>query len=127
MEEEITERDLRIRAEYIAKAESAESFKDAVFFIHYYNREIKRWGPRPKPNDISPSEVFESIDEEEYENTLKIVTDLLSRTAYVGAAFHRYEGASSYEEALERMRTEYPGFSDEAYSKVSGKSATAMR
>lgn len=124
---ELSKYDIEEREKYVSKAKSANSFLDAVFYIHYYNKDRKRWGPKPKPDDIKPQEVFADYDELEYSKALSACIGLTSKTAYVGAAFFKYENSGTYEDAVQRMKNEYPGFSEDIYGAVCNSSITAMR
>ena len=128
MSMEISERELQKREEYTQKAKEAGDILNAVFFIHYFNWCINLFGPSPKPPNISPQEVFGEYDANEYDICLEKSKKLLSRIAYVGAAFHKYQDSyETYDEALYRMRLENPGFNEECYSKAANRSITTMR
>jgi hypothetical protein len=123
----ISKYDVEARERAIAEARDAACFLDAVFSIDYYNYETNHWGPPPKLPDITPEEVFKEFDQAEYETCLKRSRALLLSTAYVGESAHKYPGAMPYEAALERMRTENPGFGTVAYERTAYRSMVAMR
>lgn len=106
---------LEERARYVAEAREA-AFLDAVFLINYYNHEMKRWGPGPKPKDITPQEVFGEFDPNEYEHALTRSQELLAGNSLVGMAFFSYQSVTiSYKDAVKKLRGENPGFSEKSY------------
>ena len=112
---EIAKYDLEERAKYISEAKEA-TFLDAVFLINYYNRDTKRWGPGPKPEDITPQEVFSEFDEGAYKDAVRKSQKLFAGNGLVGMAFFKYQSVTiSYEDAVENFRDENPGFSDKSY------------
>ena len=112
---EISKYDLEERARYVAEAKEA-AFLDAVFLINYYNRDTKRWGPRPKPDDITPREVFSEFDASTYEDALRRSQQLLAKNGFVGMAFFEFPSVTiSYEDAVKKFREENPGFNDKSY------------
>ena len=113
---EISIYDLEERAKCVSEAKEAE-FLDAVFLINYYNRDTKRWGPEPKPKDITPQEVFGEFNEEAYKDALRRSQKLFSENAPVGMAFFKYPSVTiSYEAAVKKFCKENPGFNDKCYS-----------
>jgi hypothetical protein len=118
---------LEERARYVQRAKAAE-FLDAVFLLNFYNRDVKRWGPPPKPKDIEPCEVFGQVNEEQYRSALKRAQDLLAQASNVGAAFFKYaDAARSYEEELNQFKASNPGFSEESYSLAASCGIRDMR
>ena len=118
---------LEERQRYVQKAKAA-SFLDAVFLIVFYNRDVKRWGPPPKPDDIEPTEVFEEMQDNRYQDALTRSHRLLSASTEVGAAFFRYQHAKlTYEEQLTRFKASNPGFSEECYSLAASSGIRDMR
>jgi len=113
---------------YIEKAkfqfEQKNNFLSAVFFIDTYNQFI-HFQPNAVP--ISPNEIFLEFEESEYIKALEKSRDLLTKTAYVGAAIWNYNDSMTVEGAKERMRTEYPGFSEECYKAAESHSMQQMR
>ena len=110
--------DVRTRKRYIREAKKAP-FLDAVFLIHYYNRDVKCWGPPPRPPDIDPSEVFADFDQAQYQRALLLAQRLLSASIAVGAAFFKYpDSKRSYKDELAHFKAINPGFSDSSYSKA---------
>ncbi|GAK53400.1 putative integron gene cassette protein [Candidatus Moduliflexus flocculans] len=112
---EISKYDIEERAKYVAEARDT-AFLDAIFLINYYNRDRKRWGFGPKPEDITPQEVFSEFDENAYEDALRKSQKLLAENGLVGMAFFEYQSVTiSYEDAAKKLRKENPGFSDKSY------------
>lgn len=112
---EISKYALEERAKYVSEAKEA-AFLDAVFLINYYNRDRKLWGPGPKPEDITPQEVFNEFDESVYKDALRKSQKLLSENGLVGMSFFKYQSVTiSYEDAVKKFREENPGFSDKSY------------
>ena len=111
------------RSEYLEKARKAD-FLDAVFYITYYNRYIK---PIKKPIDIEPQEIFDDVNEDEYQVAFQRSEKLLDASAYVGMAFHKYSGSEPYEDAFKRMKTENPGFDERCYDIAASQSILSMR
>lgn len=125
---DISKYELDQRAQYVAEAKEA-AFLDAVFLIHYYNREIKRWwSHEPKPEDITPQEVFDIFDPDAYEDALKRSQKLLATNTLVGMAFFKYQSVSiSYEEAIKKFCSENSGFGDKSYGLAAQAGIKAMR
>jgi hypothetical protein len=121
-------RDIKKRQEYVTKAKESESFLDSVFYIYFYNHDVKRWGAGPKPADITPDEIFPHYQEAYYQRALDKVRSLNAKTGYVGLAF--YESGSmedEYQVAVSRMKKEYPGFNNTVYGIVADTSIRDMR
>jgi hypothetical protein len=118
---------LEERQRYVQRAKAA-AFLDAVFLIIFYNRDAKRWGPPPKPADIESHEVFEEVQDEQYQDALKRSQRLLSGGTDVGAAYFRYPHATlTYEEQLAQFEASNPGFSKECYSLAAQSGIRDMR
>ena len=83
---EISKYALEERAKYLLEAKEAE-FLDAVFLINFYNRDTKRWGHGPKPEDITPQEVFSEFDGDTYKDSIRRSQKLLAENGLVGMAF----------------------------------------
>lgn len=112
---EIPKHRLEVRAEYISEAKNV-ALLDAAFLINYYNRDVKRWGPGPMPEDIAPQEVFGELDENAYKDALKKSQKLMAESGLVGMAFFKYQAVTiSYEDAVNKLRDENPGFSEKNY------------
>ena len=123
----VSEDHLEERARYVVEAKES-GFLDAVFLIHYYNHDRKRWGPPPKPEDIRPQEVFETFDIRAYEDALKRSRKLLAENSSVGMAFFEYPPAKvSYEEAVRKFRANNPGFCDKTYETAINAGIRDMR
>lgn len=123
----ISRSDAKERNKYVLEAR-ASGFLDAVFLIHYYNSDFKRWGPPPKPADITPQEVFGVFDEKQYDEAMKRARKLLSDASDVGAAFFEYQGVNrTYAEALALFRQNNPGFSERSYSLAASVGIRDMR
>ena len=102
-------------------------FKSAVFFMECFNRLI-RWQPKEeRPPPISPEEIVGSFDETAYSIPRADVDKLFDQIAYVGAAALNYPGASTLEEARQRMKSENPGFEQECYERAEAHSRQEMR
>ncbi|OZG71075.1 hypothetical protein BTA51_22090 [Hahella sp. CCB-MM4] len=88
---ELSQRDIDNRIKYLEEAKSLD-FLNAVFCIHFYNTDVKRWGPRPKPENISPDEVFDSFTQEEFEQAIEKCKKLINHGRKLGdLAFDRTE------------------------------------
>ncbi len=124
---EISSHSLRERADYIAKAKQA-AFLDAVFLMYYYNCDRRRLAGHPKPAEITPGEVFDDYNVAMYEEALIRSRNLLSGSNTVGMAFFQYPSVSiSYEEAVEKLRADNPGFSAKSYNITIDTGLRAMR
>lgn len=124
---EISKYDLEERERHVAEAKESE-FLDAVFLIHFYNRDRKRWGPAPKPEDITPQEVFGGFEADAYEDALKRSKKLLSENGLLGMAFFKYQSVTiSYEDAIEQFRSDNPGFSNKSYGLAANAGVRDMR
>lgn len=124
---EISKYDLEQREKYIAEAKAAP-FLDAVFLIIYFNREFRRWGPGPKPEAITPQEVFADFDVSEYDDAARRSWDLLTGSSVVGMAFFKYPSvALSYEDALKKFYNDNPGFGGRSYALAIHVGTQAMR
>lgn len=113
---------IRAREQYVDEAKNAASYQDAVFAIFFFNREVNRLPSEPATPNIEPVEVFPSVDEPTYRESYCKARAVLTQTNYVGAAFQRRQGAASPESAMQRMKSEYPGYSDAIYNLVRDKS-----
>lgn len=115
------------RTRYLEKARAA-AFLDAVFFIDHYNSYVQMWEPAPEPPQITPAEVFETLDQSQYLDALTRARQLRAAGTNVGAAFFRYSHAQrTYEDELVHLRVSNPGFADECYDLVSQAGIIAMR
>nr|CAS02662.1 putative integron gene cassette protein [uncultured bacterium] len=123
----LSNHDMKERDKYLPKARLAESFLDAVFFIYYFNNNKNRFCNGSNIENIEPGEVFSEFEDNAYSNALLRCADLLSKTSYVGGAFYNYVGSVPYNEALRRMHSEHPGFSDVVYGIVCSSSTMSMR
>jgi hypothetical protein len=130
-EMEIPDYKIRNRQFFFDKAvfysSNENGFQSAVFFMECFNRWIRYQPKEETPPPISPEEIFGSYDENVLLAARVAVKKLLDQTAYVGAAALYYDGASSLEEARQRMKTENPGFYQECYERAEAHSRQEMR
>ena len=61
--------DIDMRRQYVSEARSLD-FLNASFCIYFYNNDVKRWGPPPKPEDISPTEAFANVAHERVDEAI---------------------------------------------------------
>lgn len=79
------------RNKYLKEAQSLD-FLNAVFCIYFYNSDVKRWGPPPKPDDISPNEVFQSFAQEDFDAAIEKSKKLIREGLHLGnLAYDRSE------------------------------------
>jgi hypothetical protein len=114
------------RATYIREARET-SFLSAVFLMTHYNSTVRLRQPAPAPASIEPRELFESFDPEALAQAAARSTLLLRTTGYVGAAYFSYAGAMAYDEALQKMLHEHPGFTERCYDIAAWQNIQAMR
>ena len=111
------------RANRIEHIKGIPTFLDAVFFIYSYNNKFHRSDAPP----ISADEVFEKYDADEYDVCLNRSEELMGMSSRMGASAYSYEGALPYGEAVQKMKEEHPGFSEECYTEVCWRGQIAMR
>ena len=118
---------LQERARYISEAQGA-AFLDAVFLINYYNCNVRIWISAPKPEEITPKEVFGDFNVNSYNDALKRSKKLFAECGAVGEAFFKYPSAAiSYEDSVKRLRKENPGFSERIYGLTISSGIRDMR
>jgi hypothetical protein len=119
-------RDLEERGNYMKEARES-ALLDAAFFINYYNEVVLFYRSQSDSLKIAPQEVFPQFDPEAFAMATEKSKNLLGKIAYVGAAFFNYSGEPPYEDALQKMKLENPGFSERCYELAVSRSIVAMR
>ena len=124
---ELSNYDIDIRNKFLDEAKSVD-FLNAVFCIYFYNSDTKRWGPPPKPEDISPVEVFGSYDQKEYDQAIDRCKKLINDGRKLGdLALDRALEDSEYQKAQEVYHQNNLGFSKQNLSRAFSSGMRDMR
>ncbi|QKE63333.1 hypothetical protein HNE05_08135 [Aquipseudomonas campi] len=124
---EISQYDIETRNKYLSEAKSVD-FLNATFCIYFYNRDVKRWGPRPKPEDISPSEVFKSYDQREFDQAIERCTKLIKDSLILGnLALNKSISKHTYQKSQESYLKNNSDFSKENLSRALSSGMRDMR
>jgi len=110
------------RDRFLDKARSSDPLS-AVFFLEYSNKKL---GIREKQLSIDIRSELNHIDTETLKLARKSAVRLLSVT-YVGAAYFKYPDSMEYDQAIDRLKSENPGYNEDCYKIAIWESITAMR
>ena len=112
------------RDTFLKKAANAELL-DSVFYAIYFNeREKGDYFGCP----LDPMALATDSSKVLIEDSIRRVRQLIYKNAYVGAAFFEYTNEPlSYEQAVQRLKSENPNFSEDVYGIVIHDSIRAMR
>lgn len=113
---------LESRAPCIVEAKRA-AFPDAVFLIHHFNSDGRRWGPPPHAEPIAPEEVLADRDTERFELALFRVRAMESRAWGLCGNDPR----PSMVELVGALRREFPEFDTRTYGRVAASAMRDMR
>lgn len=106
---EVNKEYLEKRVKYLTKAKSSTGL-NSIFFMHYYNTDVRRWGSGIKPNKIEAKELLCSYDKKEYMLALTKIRELINSARSVGdSILHGPTGETI------SLVDKYPGFSSEIY------------
>ena len=110
---EISHHYIETRNKYLNEAKSVD-FLNATFCIYFYNSDVKRWGPSPKPEDIYPNEVFENYDRKEFDQAIERCAKLIKDGVNLGdLALNKNIDENNYQQAQELYHKSNLGFSKE--------------
>ena len=114
--EEIEKHQASVRAKAEAEALTA-GLLDATFAIYHYNNFRRRFGPIPEqPPPIDWDVLKYRFSEDEIDDATHRVIALF-RNAYQAGDDIR-EGRLTYADTVDRLRLDYPGFSDNCYEET---------
>ena len=114
------------RQAVIIRAKAA-TMLDAAFYMVYYNREQRLYGPGPTPPEISTSEIFNGREMGfDVLNAVAKASDLLGDTYDLMDALYQGDSKRS-EQAMSALKSRYSGFSDECYGMVSHRAQRSAR
>lgn len=115
---ELSHYDIETRNKYLDEAKSLD-FLNAVFCIYFYNKDVKMWGPRPKPEDIYPNEVFDNYDQKAFDQAIERSANLIKDGQKLGdLALDRSLDEHTYQQAQELYHQNNLGFSKKNLSRA---------
>jgi hypothetical protein len=110
------------RAPCIAEAQAA-AYNDAVYLIHYFNSDARRWGPPPNAAPIAPEDVFADHDAARYAAALARVKAMIE-CALMSFDNERWP---SMQDVVASLQQAFPGFDARTYGRVAASAMRDMR
>lgn len=124
---ELSQYDIDSRNKYLEEAKSLD-FLNAVFCIYFYNKDVKRWGPKPKPEDISPNEVFENYNQTEFDQAIEKCVKLIRDGRKLGdLALDKGLDEQKYQQENESYKRNNVGFNQKNLGRAFNSGMRDMR